>query len=58
MLSETSTLFTLRAIISGIYQKDVLAHNLCDFTAILLMDIVLTLPKFAKKFMIIQVIQT
>ena len=45
-------------LISGIYQKDVLTHNLCDFTAILLMDIVLTLPKFSKKFMIIQVIQT
>ena len=28
--------------------------NLCDFTAILVMDIVLTLPKFAKKLMIIQ----
>ena len=45
------------AIISGIYQKDVLIHNLCDFMAILLMDIVLTLPKFAKKFMITQIIQ-
>ena len=28
----------MRAIILGIYQKDILAHNLCDFTAILLMD--------------------
>ena len=28
--------------------------QLYDFTAILLIDIVLTLPKFAKKFMIIQ----
>ena len=41
-----------------IYQKDVLTHSLCDFTTILLMDIVLTLPTFAKKFMIIQIIQT
>ena len=32
------------------YQKDVLTHNLCDFRAILLMNIVLTLSKFAKKF--------
>ena len=35
-----------------------LTQNLCDFTAILLMDVVLTLPKFSKKFMIIQIIQT
>ena len=38
------------------YPKDVLTHNLCNFTAILLVDKVLTLPKFAKKLVIIQVI--
>ena len=39
-------------------QRDVLTHNLCGFTAILLMNIVLTVPTFAKKFMVIQIIQT
>ena len=43
---------------SSIYQKDVLTHNRCDFTAILRMYIVLTLPTFAEKFMTIQIIQT
>ena len=31
--------------------------GICGFTAILLMDKVLILPKFAKKLMIIQIIQ-
>ena len=33
-------------------------QSVCYFTAILLMDIVLNLPKFAKKFMIIHIIQS